>query len=786
MTDQRELDRILGAFFAEGTDELADRVIDAALDQVGRTSQRRAMRVPRKLLAMPMPARLAAVAVIGVVAVGAALFLARPARPVVGGPSPAPGLIASPSAPTSPSAAPSPSVVPPRAPSWTATGSMIEGRGGHTATLLADGTVLVAGSDAGSASAELYHPGSGSWTSAGSMTQRRMAPSAARLPDGKVLVAGGACCGVAAAPLASDELYDPATGSWTPTGSMGTPRGGQTATLLPDGRVLVAGGYSGAEAGGVLASAELYDPGNGTWSPTGSMGTPRAQDTATLLADGKVLVAGGAGTSAELYDPGTGTWSATGSMATARFGHTATLLPDGQVLVAGGWDVNHAVAAAELYDPGTGSWSAAGSMATPRAFHTSTLLPDGSVLVAGGDGPLASAELYDPQSGTWTATASMSTPRAYHTATLLPDGRVLVAGGMTGQPNGRASAELYDPGSPGPSSEVPSATASVVQPKPAMFAYVRSSYHTGQLWIANADGTGAHQLFPDLAGSQGAPSWSPDGRLVFSLTPIGALGDPTGASRLYLTDASGAGPQLVDTGCVAPCMGDSDAAFSNDGTRLVFVRTTSSPNASVLATINLSTGRVAELVSTTVSDASGNFHGYGAADYHPRWSPDGTQIVFTQDVPSETPAPSKGWQAIGPVPALFVVGADGQGLHRIGLPAQAADWSPDGTRIVFGSASLVVIHSLAAPGWLRQYYDIYTVRPDGSDLRRLTSDRFSKDPSWTADGRIRFDRVPMVDGDVNTEKPPQLWIMDADGSNAKQLSVSPLPASLPLSWSPQP
>ena len=95
MTDQRELDRILGAFFAEGTDELADRVIDAALDQVGRTSQRRAMRVPRKLLAMPMPARLAAVAVIGVVAVGAALFLARPARPVVGGPSPAPGLIAS-------------------------------------------------------------------------------------------------------------------------------------------------------------------------------------------------------------------------------------------------------------------------------------------------------------------------------------------------------------------------------------------------------------------------------------------------------------------------------------------------------------------------------------------------------------------------------------------------------------------------------------------------------------------------------------------------------------------
>ena len=158
---------------------------------------------------------------------------------------------------------------------------------------------------------------------------------------------------------------------------------------------------------------------SGTWTATGSLATARDDHTATLLPNGKVLVAGGydgSGTlaSAELYDPASGTWTATGSLATARYRHTATLLPNGKVLVAGGSDNSGALASAELYDPASGTWTATGSLATARDCHTATLLPNGKVLVAGGfdgSGSLASAELYDPASGTWTATGSLATAR---------------------------------------------------------------------------------------------------------------------------------------------------------------------------------------------------------------------------------------------------------------------------------------------------------------------------------------------------------------------------------------
>jgi hypothetical protein len=194
----------------------------------------------------------------------------------------------------------------------------------------------------------------------------------------------------------------------------------------------------------------LYNPTNGVWSATGSLNTARYGHTATLLPNGMVLVAGGYGAggflaSAELYNPSTGTWSETESLNVARNGHTATLLPNGQVLVAGGWNDYTPFSSAELYDPITGTWTETGSMNTARNLHTATLLPSGLVLVSGGwneSGFLTSAELYNPAIGTWTASGSLNTEREYHTATLLPNGQVLVAGGWNGVT--LSSAELYN------------------------------------------------------------------------------------------------------------------------------------------------------------------------------------------------------------------------------------------------------------------------------------------------------------------------------------------------------
>ena len=231
--------------------------------------------------------------------------------------------------------------------------------------------------------------------------------------------------------------------AFSTAGSLATTRYAHTATLLSSGKVLVAGGYRS----GSLASAELYDPATNTWSAAASLATARRQHTATLLSNGKVLVAGGYGgsnlASAELYDPATNTWSAAGSLATARYLHTATLLSNGKVLVAGGSGSSN-LASAELYDPATNTWSAAGNLATARVYHTATLLSNGKVLVVGGSGGsyLASAELYDPATNTWSAGGNLATARYQHTATLLSGGKVLVAGGQNNSGD-LASAELY-------------------------------------------------------------------------------------------------------------------------------------------------------------------------------------------------------------------------------------------------------------------------------------------------------------------------------------------------------
>jgi galactose oxidase-like protein/Kelch motif protein len=342
-------------------------------------------------------------------------------------------------------------------PSWGATGNLNTPRYGHTATLLANGKVVVAGGLARTLaqlsvtdSAELYDPGTGTWSRTGNLNTGRVGHTATLLPNGKVLVAGGHD---RLAPPFLDltdrvELYDPSTGTWSSTNNLNTSRSGHTATLLPNGKVLVAGGVT--NNGVLLDSAELYDPATGIWTLTDSLRTARSLHLATLLPSDKVLVAGGYInsepyflSSAEVYDPATGSWSSASNL-NRPSADTTTLLPSGEVLVTQ-WD------SAEFYDPATGLWSDTGNLNTAREAYTATLLPNGQVLVAGGynyndDNPFISAELYDPTTRIWSRSVNLNTGRYNHTATLLPDGKVLVAGGLDAFGTTLSSAELFDPG----------------------------------------------------------------------------------------------------------------------------------------------------------------------------------------------------------------------------------------------------------------------------------------------------------------------------------------------------
>jgi N-acetylneuraminic acid mutarotase len=276
------------------------------------------------------------------------------------------------------------------------------------------------------------------------------------LQDGHVLVAGGT--DVSHFSRSESALFDPAAGTWSATGPLGTPRRMHTLTVLADGRVLAAGGNTGGTsyppAG--LTSAELYDPETGTWSPTGAMANPRGGHSATLLPDGRVLVAGGehirspsttvslAG--AELFDPLTGTWTTTEPMNDPRWHHQAVVLLDGRVLVIGGYvstgySMSAHLALCELYDPVAGTWSQAGPMSTRRVIHQTVRLLDGTVLTIGGGAThgnddstydpysLASTERYDPATDQWRPDTSLPWGRSYHRAVLLPSGDCLVVSG---------------------------------------------------------------------------------------------------------------------------------------------------------------------------------------------------------------------------------------------------------------------------------------------------------------------------------------------------------------------
>jgi hypothetical protein len=324
----------------------------------------------------------------------------------------------------------------------------------HSATLLPDGSVLLAGGMESSL-LERYLPASGTFVQAADLGAKRWAHQASPLPGGGVLLSGGVgFSGTASIALATAQVYDAGTGV-RPVGPLTASRLLHAAEALEDGRILLTGGLpaTGSDIRAV-ATAELFDPATGKFAATGSMGSPRTGHTATRLANGKLLIAGGRNStclfgcqeltwaSAELFDPATGTFSPTGTMAQARYGHTATPLPDGRILIAGGTtpdlpdtDVSTSL---EIYDPATGAFTLAGTMLRPRSHHTATLLTDGRVLLAGGrtvgEGSLASAtlEVIDLAKGQATLLTSPLTTRYRHTATRLLSGEVLLAGGSEG------------------------------------------------------------------------------------------------------------------------------------------------------------------------------------------------------------------------------------------------------------------------------------------------------------------------------------------------------------------
>ncbi|HWR15861.1 MAG TPA: kelch repeat-containing protein [Terriglobales bacterium] len=332
----------------------------------------------------------------------------------------------------------------------------------HTTNLLADGSVLIVGGRGLNNIHQLayrYVPAENKYATDGSLTTARMAHASFSLPDGRVIIAGGynpLLPGDDFDPVfTSSELYDPATKTFSAGPDMNFPRRHHVTTQLKDSRVLVTGGIQLRGSGfGASTNTEIYDPATGKFTAANTMNEGRWLHTATLLPDGRVLIVGGRNnnctgncpvyslSSAEIYDPATGNFTTTGSLHISRFNHTATLLTNGKVLVLGGQSTDDLggqtdqVATAEIYDPATGQFTLAGNLVLARSGHTVTLLNNGKLLLAGGwkisGVATQNTEIFDPGTGTSQEGPQMTEAHVRHTAVRLPGGEVLVVSGSNG------------------------------------------------------------------------------------------------------------------------------------------------------------------------------------------------------------------------------------------------------------------------------------------------------------------------------------------------------------------
>jgi len=503
---------------------------------------------------------------------------------------------------------------------WNATGSLNLARAYHTATLLQDGTVLVAGgldaSFTALTSSEIYDPATGIWTTSSAvMHDGRQRFTATLLPSGKVLAAGGGNSAETPSVLLSAEIYDPVAKTWTYTEASAIPtlmtvgHEAHTATLLPDGTVLVAGGEDTTSH--AIATSEVFDPVAGTWTATSDLNEGRYLYTATLLGNGMVLAAGGEGSAggetaiAELYDYSTKTWTLTTSMNKAREFQTANLLGDGTVLLAYGEGALGDISSAEIYDPSAvpPTWTTVASLLNPRFNHASALLPDGTVLLLGGlsttaqtvggtvvdsgtnpppYGTLASSEIYTPGTpgtGTWTGT--VKTARQNHTATLLLDGTVLVAGGKDSSGNALNSAQLYNP--------TTRTWTSAGTMKTGRFYHTATRFTNGTVLLSGGQGTGSTTLSaseiytpsgtPGTAGTWASTTGSMGtARLLHTATLLsdgtvlvaggGVAGGTSGLTSSEIF-TPGTGLWTATTGSLATARQNHTATKLGDGTVLV-------------------------------------------------------------------------------------------------------------------------------------------------------------------------------------------------------------------------